>query len=81
MGLSRQEYWSGLPSPPPGDLTDLGRETNFSCVPCIAGDSLPMGGQGSPMHNYKSASGNVDSKYKRHWFVFPHKHEMTSHEF
>jgi len=22
MGFSRQEYWSGLPSPPPGDLLD-----------------------------------------------------------
>ena len=22
MGLSRQEYWSGLPGPPPGDLPD-----------------------------------------------------------
>ena len=24
MGFSRQEYWSGLPCPPPGDLPDLG---------------------------------------------------------
>ena len=24
MGFSRQEYWSGLPSPPPGDCPDLG---------------------------------------------------------
>ena len=24
MGLSGQEYWSGLPCPPPGDLSDLG---------------------------------------------------------
>ena len=24
MGISRQEYWSGLPCPPPGDLPDLG---------------------------------------------------------
>ena len=24
MGLSRQEDWSGLPFPPPGDLPDLG---------------------------------------------------------
>ena len=24
MGLSRQEYWSGLPCPPPGDLLDPG---------------------------------------------------------
>ena len=22
MGFSRQEYWSGLPFPPPGDLRD-----------------------------------------------------------
>ena len=26
MGLSRQEYWSGLPCPPPRDLPDLGME-------------------------------------------------------
>ena len=26
MGFSRQEYWSGLLSPPPGDLLDLGIE-------------------------------------------------------
>ena len=24
MGFPRQEYWSGLPFPPPGDLPDLG---------------------------------------------------------
>ena len=24
MGLSRQEHWSGLPCPPPGDLPDPG---------------------------------------------------------
>ena len=29
MGFSRQEYWSGLPCPPPGDLPDPGTE------PCI----------------------------------------------
>ena len=35
MGFSRQEYRSGLPSPPPGDLPDPGTETaslNFSCI-------------------------------------------------
>ena len=26
MGLSRQEHWRGLPSPPPGDLSDSGIE-------------------------------------------------------
>ena len=26
MGFSRQEYWNGLPCPPPGDLPDPGIE-------------------------------------------------------
>ena len=26
MGFSRQEYWSGLPCPSPGDLPNLGIE-------------------------------------------------------
>ena len=26
MGFSRQDYWSGLPCPPPGDLPDPGTE-------------------------------------------------------
>ena len=26
MGFSRQEHWSGLPCPPPGDLSDAGME-------------------------------------------------------
>ena len=29
MGFSRQESWSGLPCPPPGDLPDTGTETAF----------------------------------------------------
>ena len=27
MGFSRQEYWSGLPCPPPGDLPNIGIES------------------------------------------------------
>ena len=38
MGLSRQEYWSGLPFPPAGDLPDPGTElTSPRLVSCIAG--------------------------------------------
>ena len=29
MGFSRQEYWSGLPCPPPGDCPDPGIEPMF----------------------------------------------------
>ena len=44
MGFSRQEYWSGLPFPSPGDLCDPGikrgggrREEGGGQVFCIAG--------------------------------------------
>ena len=33
MGFSRQEYWSGLPCPPPGDLLDPGIKPTFICAP------------------------------------------------
>ena len=35
MGFPRQEPWSGLPFPPPGDLSDPGiqpRESSISCI-------------------------------------------------
>ena len=34
MGFSRQEYWSGLPFPPPGDLPDPSIEpvSHVSCI-------------------------------------------------
>ena len=39
MGFSRQEYWSGLPSPPPGHLPDPGIKPNsrLLCLPALAG--------------------------------------------
>ena len=45
MGFSRQEYWSGLPFPSPGDLPDLGIKPRF---PALQADSLPSEPQGSP---------------------------------
>ena len=36
-GLSRQEHWSGLPGPPPGDLSDPGSEPG---PPALAGRFL-----------------------------------------
>ena len=37
MGFSRQEYWIGLPSPPPGDLPDAGFEPMSLKYPALAG--------------------------------------------
>ena len=38
MGFSRQEYWSGLPFPSPGDLPNLGIKPRS---PALQADSLP----------------------------------------
>ena len=56
MPFSRQEYWSGLPCPPPGDLPDPGIEPRS---PVLQTDSLPSEPQGKP------------SIAQRHPFFFP----------
>ena len=38
MGFFRQEYWSGLPFPSPGDLPDPGIEPRS---PSLQADALP----------------------------------------
>ena len=32
MGFSRQEYWSGFPFPPPGDIPNPGIKPRVSCI-------------------------------------------------
>ena len=41
MGFSRQEYWSGLPFPSPGDLPNPGTECMSPVFPALQADSLP----------------------------------------
>ena len=42
MGFPRQEYWSGLPFPPPGDLPDPGIEPVTLVSPALAGGFLTI---------------------------------------
>ena len=48
MGFSRQEYWSGLPCPPPGELPDPRIKPVSPVAPALQADSLPQSHQGSP---------------------------------
>ena len=41
LGILQQEYWSGLPCPPPGDLPDPGIEPSSPVSPALQADSLP----------------------------------------
>ena len=51
MGFSRQEYWSRLPFPPPGDLSDpeMRLVPSVSLVsPALQADYLPLSHQRNP---------------------------------
>ena len=53
IGFSRQEYWSGLPIPSPGNLPNPGIKPESSVAPALAGGFFtteppgkPLGGRG-----------------------------------
>ena len=52
-GFSRQEYWSGLPCPPPGDLLDTGIETASPAALALQADSSPLSHQGHTVLDIK----------------------------
>ena len=52
IGFPRQEYWSGLPCPPLGDLPDPGIEP---MSPALQADSLPS----EPSGEHKRKQGRV----------------------
>ena len=62
MGFSRQESWSGVPLPSPGNLPDEGIEP---WLPGLQADFLLKSHQGSPVRRngrHKRLSGKVDNK-------------------
>ena len=48
MGFSRQDYWSGLPFPHPGDLPDPGVEPASVKSPACRWVLLPLASPGKP---------------------------------
>ena len=48
MGFFRQDYWSGLPCPPPEDLPNPGTESMSPVSPALREDSLPAESSGKP---------------------------------
>ena len=60
LGFSRQEHWSGLPCPPPGDLPDPGFEPGSPASPALQADSLPT----------EPPAGREDPKGREEFFRF-----------
>ena len=57
MGFPRQEYWSGLPFPSPGDLPDPVTEPSS---PELAGRSFTTGHQGIPIYIWYHISNDYE---------------------
>ena len=52
MGFSRQEYWSGLPFPPPGDLPHPGTESTYPVASALLGGFFTTEPWGKPTLQY-----------------------------
>ena len=60
-GFSRQEYWSGLPCPPPGELPNLGIEPCLLHLLHWQTGSLPLAPPGKPTLSLESGTKPVSS--------------------
>ena len=65
--FSRQEYWNGLPCPPPGDLPDPGTEQMFPVSPALQVDSLPT--ESSSNQLYLNLKKNINVCKIRAYFL------------
>ena len=54
LGFSRQEYWSGLPCSPPGDMLNPGIKPTSPASTAFQADSLPLSYQGSPIMQHSN---------------------------
>ena len=66
MGFSRQEYWSGLPFPSPGELPNPGIELGS---PTLQADSLQSELPGKPSLSFTGGQINLFSKPSLPYFI------------
>ena len=67
MGLSRQEYWSGLTFPPSGDLLDPGIEPATLSSPALAGGFFTT-----------SATWETPHTHIHTCFIYPSIHHLSN---
>ena len=69
MEFSRQEYWSGLPFPSPGDLPDPGIKPGS---PALWADSLTSEPLGKPKYPVINHNGKEHEKEYIHIYIHTH---------
>ena len=65
MGFSRQEYWGGLPCPPPGDLPNPGIEPISLMSPALAGRFFTISITWEDVHYHIICHGEKGAQPKR----------------
>ena len=83
VGFSRQEYWSGLPFPPPGDLPNLGIEP---MSPAFAGEFFTIEPPGKPhiiIKHLAKLTEHTPPQVNPHvhcglWEIMMHQHKFLS---
>ena len=76
VGLSRQEYWSGVPLPSPGDLLDPGIKLWF---PALAGRFYTTEQPGKPLYN--NYMHFIDQQYRKLYIkksIYISRHRKTA---
>ena len=73
MGFSRQEYWSGLPCPTPGDFPDPGMEPTSLTSPALAGSFLTISTTWETTHTHTHTHTHKD----RYVSAYTHMHICT----
>ena len=70
MGLSRQEYWSGLPFPLPGDLPDSWMKPWSPVSPALSGGFFTTEPPGKPVseHTYIYFLALAAERAKEQWY-------------
>ena len=66
MGFSRQEYWSGLPFPSPGDLPNPGIKPGS---PALQADALPSEPPGTAMLHGKNSTCTMEKQAQLATFI------------
>ena len=75
MGFFSQEYWRGLPFPPPGNLPNLGANLSFLHGQA---DSLPLSHLGSPMKRVGWLITNLRQIVSSEGFLRTHERTIIS---
>ena len=85
MQLSQQEYWSGLPFPPPGDLPKPGIESTSPGSPALQEDSLLLSHQQwyylLSTCNRSNAVLMTCNKFPMYFSQSPHQLDIYFHHF